>query len=424
MAIRQYIGARYVPRFLGTYDNTQIYDALDVVDNGSGTSYIARKTVPAGTPLIDTDYWFVYGASSGAIYDLQTRMGNAENAIIGNTNDITALDGRVDDLESDKYIFIGDSYQWGYHNGEQVRSFLDWLALDNPDMEYYHAEQGGAGFTVTGKTFLGLLQGLESGISDKRAVKSIVVCAGYNDQDATASAITNAIGDFVTYAKGKYPLATVYVGFIGCSKASGNSKYGLWTAIGAYRNCSSVGAVYIDNSENIVHDYKNMFDNTDNSHPTESGYHKIANFLNNWLNGGTLSVKRGNATAAMTVNTSIFNDKAISFLQRQENDAVYISNQSTFTLTVSSPPYALAVNTGLKIGTLEKVYALGMPYKLNSQAMTFVVDIYGGSTERLPGYLTINEDNEVLLYFIYGSTLNIQNIYVPGFNIVLASDAS
>ena len=51
MAIRQYVGARYVPRFLGTYDPTQNYDALDVVDNGSGTSYIARKTVPAGTYL-------------------------------------------------------------------------------------------------------------------------------------------------------------------------------------------------------------------------------------------------------------------------------------------------------------------------------------------------------------------------------------
>ena len=74
MAIRQYIGARYIPRFLGDYDPTTIYEALDVVDNGMGTSYIARKTVPAGTPLTNTEYWFVYGASSGAILDLQTRM--------------------------------------------------------------------------------------------------------------------------------------------------------------------------------------------------------------------------------------------------------------------------------------------------------------------------------------------------------------
>ena len=422
MAIREYIGARYVPRFLGTYSATTIYDALDVVDDGMGTSYIARKTVPAGTALTDTEYWFVYGASSGAIINLQNRMGQAENAITGLNNNVTLLDGRVDDLESNKYIFIGDSYQWGYHNGAQVRSFLDWLALENPDMQYYHAEMGGAGFTVTGKEFLTILQSLENSIPDKKAVKSIVVCAGYNDQGASASSITNAIEAFVTYAKGIYPLATVYIGFIGCSKASGNSKYGLWTAIGAYRGCASVGAVYIDNTENILHDYKNMFDNTDNSHPTESGYHQIANFLNNWLHGKTLSVKRINAAAALTVNTAIFNDKAISFLQRQANDTVYMTSQSTFSLTVSTPPYALAVNTPLKLGTLEKVYMLGMPYKLNSLAMTFVIDIYGGSTERIPGYLTINEDNELLAYFVYGSTLNIQNIYVPGFTMALFSD--
>ena len=42
MSMHTYIGARYVPRFTGVYDPTQSYEALDVVDNGSGTSYIAR----------------------------------------------------------------------------------------------------------------------------------------------------------------------------------------------------------------------------------------------------------------------------------------------------------------------------------------------------------------------------------------------
>ena len=78
MAVREYIGARYVPKFVGTYSATTIYDALDVVDDGAGTSYIARKPVPAGTSLTDTEYWFVYGASSGAILNLQTRMAAAE----------------------------------------------------------------------------------------------------------------------------------------------------------------------------------------------------------------------------------------------------------------------------------------------------------------------------------------------------------
>ena len=74
MAVRQYIGARYIPKFMGEYDATTIYDALSVVDNGMGTSYIAKKTVPAGTLLSDTNYWAIYGATSGAILHLQDQI--------------------------------------------------------------------------------------------------------------------------------------------------------------------------------------------------------------------------------------------------------------------------------------------------------------------------------------------------------------
>lgn len=103
MSIHTYVGARYVPRFVGTYNATQIYDALDVVDNGSGTSYIARKTVPAGTPLTDTDYWFVYGASSGAIIALQNDMIQAQNDIIALQN----LTNRCLLLIGNSYVSLG-----------------------------------------------------------------------------------------------------------------------------------------------------------------------------------------------------------------------------------------------------------------------------------------------------------------------------
>ena len=82
MATQKYIGARYMPKFMGTYDATTAYEALSVVDNGSGTTYVANKPVPAGTALNNTEYWSVYGASSGAILDLQNRMSTAEQDII------------------------------------------------------------------------------------------------------------------------------------------------------------------------------------------------------------------------------------------------------------------------------------------------------------------------------------------------------
>lgn len=80
----QYIGARYVPKFMGTFDPTQAYENMCVVDNGMGTSYISKIPAPAGTSLTDTTYWAVYGVSNGAIINLQNQ--------IGNLNDLTTTD--------------------------------------------------------------------------------------------------------------------------------------------------------------------------------------------------------------------------------------------------------------------------------------------------------------------------------------------
>lgn len=94
MAIREYIGARYVPRFRGTYDVTTVYEALDVVDNGLGTSYIAKVPTPAGTPLTNTTYWALYGAASGAIINLQNQIDTIDATLGDHT---TGLVKSVDD---------------------------------------------------------------------------------------------------------------------------------------------------------------------------------------------------------------------------------------------------------------------------------------------------------------------------------------
>lgn len=116
MSVRTYVGARYVPRFLGTYDPTQNYEGLDVVDNGSGTSYISRKITPAGTPLTDTDHWAIYGAASGAIISLQNQIDDI-HGIIATPEMFGAVgDGITDDTAdiqsalnaADTILMLGD----------------------------------------------------------------------------------------------------------------------------------------------------------------------------------------------------------------------------------------------------------------------------------------------------------------------------
>ena len=130
MSMRQYIGARYTPKFMGTYDATQAYEALSVVDNGLGTSYICDEPLNPGVPLTDPK-WHLYGASSGAIISLQNQIddmkdgtvpGSLQNQI-NEMNDGTvpgSLQDQINDNASDiatlankingNILVIGNSY--------------------------------------------------------------------------------------------------------------------------------------------------------------------------------------------------------------------------------------------------------------------------------------------------------------------------
>ena len=117
MAVRQYIGARYVPKFMGTYDATQAYEALCVVDNGLGTSYISKVPTPAGTPLTNTTYWALYGTSNGAIINLQNQINELRAIAVtpemygavgdGLTDDTTAIQNAVN---ASKLVYMENDY--------------------------------------------------------------------------------------------------------------------------------------------------------------------------------------------------------------------------------------------------------------------------------------------------------------------------
>lgn len=94
MALRQYIGARYVPKFyensLGTsaWESGVIYEPLTIVTY-NGNSYTSKKTVPAsvGDPSSNPAYWVATGMYNQQISDLSTI--------------VTALQGDVDSVEED-----------------------------------------------------------------------------------------------------------------------------------------------------------------------------------------------------------------------------------------------------------------------------------------------------------------------------------
>lgn len=225
MATQKYIGARYVPRFLGTYDNTQQYEALDVVDNGSGTSYIAQKPVPAGTPLNDTDYWFVYGASSGAIYNLQTRMGNAENDITSLQNRMGTAEGNITSLQTN-LGYLKNTFS--FEAGQKICIIADSVGSDTvtylqPAFSTYLKtwfQQLGCQFDIYGlggRTWGANVPGSSGGVMDAVAnittqYDIIIVQLGINDwqlQDSD-SVLSAALNNFETWRITNQPNAQIF----------------------------------------------------------------------------------------------------------------------------------------------------------------------------------------------------------------------
>lgn len=134
--VREYIGARYVPKFMGAYDATQVYEALCVVDNGMGTSYISKIPTPAGTSLTDTTYWAIYGATGGAIINLQNQINDMNDGTVPGSlqNQINTITSNADK----KLLVIGNSY---------VQRDVT-LKLQDMFNNSYRKTSGGSGFVA------------------------------------------------------------------------------------------------------------------------------------------------------------------------------------------------------------------------------------------------------------------------------------
>lgn len=97
MAVRQYIGARYVPKFYENSDNTSewragvIYEPLTIVTYNNNT-YTSKRSVPAniGNPSDNAYYWVATGNFNQQIQEL-TEIVNEMEDDIQFTNDSIAL---------------------------------------------------------------------------------------------------------------------------------------------------------------------------------------------------------------------------------------------------------------------------------------------------------------------------------------------
>lgn len=133
MPSRQYIGARYVPKFYSNsvdgstqWENNVVYEPLTYVTLQNGHMYISKKQVPAtvGTPASNVEYWLDLGSYNGFIDDLQNQIDIINDTTIPNVeSEITALTKKTGNVVTPQmYGAVGDG------STDDTQAFIDALA--------------------------------------------------------------------------------------------------------------------------------------------------------------------------------------------------------------------------------------------------------------------------------------------------------
>ena len=167
MATRQYIGARYVPKFYQNsvdgstqWESNVVYEPLTYVTLTNGHMYISKKQVPAtvGSPVSNIEYWLDIGSYNGFIEELQDEIDDITNVVIPALQDDIALKQNITDntLTTTSKTVVGSI--------NEVAA-LKQNATDN-------------NLTTTAKTVVGAINELAGRISDNWLANKTMVIFG------------------------------------------------------------------------------------------------------------------------------------------------------------------------------------------------------------------------------------------------------
>lgn len=393
MAIRQYIGARYVPKFDGVHNINKSYEPLTIVtDIGNTTSYTSKKMVPVGIELTNTEYWAITGTLSGALLELQNRMTVAEN-------DIDALQKQ----EKINAILIGDS--WGNATGSSAVHGWQYYLEDMFDFETVYANAyGGAGFSATGsgvtnKSFIDLLMEVEPNVANPNDINLIIVAGGVNDQTLTDVVVKGKA--FIDYADAHFPNAKILVMTINQTIYGYMNRFNYVTdyaALSGYKKktyfANVMKCVTLTNWENELH-------------LTDNGYKQVASAICDVLNGGSgITVGSDTKNVGFTFDTNNIN---IAVLQTGRNMSYSIPNIDLSNVSITG-----GTRHNLVLTPNSPITSDPYPCNDNLNIPIQIRIIAGGNTSLITGILNINRNNITISWVpLSGGTTVYTQIYIP-----------
>lgn len=371
MATRQYIGARYVPKF---YENSvgsaewtanTAYEPLTIVTR-NGNSYTSKKEVPAtaGAPEAAPEYWASTGIYNQQIDIYREEVATYKTAVDNLQEDYDDFKEGYNTLKYRKFIFIGDSYAQAYTPEGMIQGWPDRVAakLQLASGQWYKSAYGAIGFgrAQEGVTFTSLITDIS--VDDPESITDIVVCGGYNEQ-GSVSPVLSGIASFKAVCDSRFPNARVHIGFVGYGKTF--DGVGGNITMNAYRQGAvNNGCEYLNNVEYALYDFYTFF-SSDGFHPNDTGLDRLAIAIANAIMSGSADVRAPYTTIDIPTGSIMSLERANSFGCDYNNGMVTCYLLSRMIVTPASA-YSYGIANGrteMTLGTITSGFLYGNDYR-------------------------------------------------------------
>lgn len=332
---RQYIGARYVPKFFDNNGSAEwvkgiAYEPLTIVTY-LNNSFTSKKPVPSniGNPADNSAYWVNTANFNAQLEDYKNAVSNLDKELTNyetKTNaDIANIEKKLNPIISTKYaLWIGDSYVEANSLDDNKYMRFSTIVSSKLGVTELNYGKGGTGYAVGTETtkYLGQLTTAYNENKDKiNDIRYVFICGGRNDANGATATWSYAqmqaeIYPTFAYAINNFPNAKV-VCIPMMYSASNLNKWETnwyWGVI----NCSvsETNMVILANAYMILHGRYDLI-LADNVHPNVAGHSVIATSILSALNGGVFI----SPSYKFVEDTSTWNGK---IMLQQNNDEILV----------------------------------------------------------------------------------------------------
>lgn len=406
MATRQYIGARYVPKFANPINwiKENSYEALTIVTY-LNNSYTSKKPVPPNTEITNEEYWCVTGN-----YNAQVEEYRRETEKIAE---------KIRDEFANKMVIISDSYGLTPSNEDNwIVNFANNLNL-KVNEDYVSYSEGGASFGGTDgfPLFQNMVSQIDLQNINANEVGHVIVCGGFNDLTGVHGSSSETVKNGITTLKQnvvkKFPNAKTYVGFIGWSSEDTKLISTAITLNDYITFCSINGINYLNNVEYAMH-YDSLFQ-ADKIHPNTNGAKEIAYAVTNAVISGSANVakpfKNANYTLVDGVTIESFIWLVATELKNESTFVHYFYNGDETVFNFSTPVNNIS---DIELCEISETYLIGNEYKTSSAVLSASFTDTDNGVINLP--VNVYVKNKKMYLRITGSTIynKITQVRVKG----------